>query len=206
MTNLRNETTIWKSFQRYLNGEIDSFDLDSEDEELYLTQEESEELRKKRELILQRMIPPKRNRTTRLRRQKDKKEFMPCPNFDILSDWDDNVYIQIIFWWPKIAFIFSYLQMLLLNIPYTLIHIFEILIYCYLPILLSFYIVHYLSIIVKYLYSIIVLLLIHCTQYILRNIVFMLFAMTCCNCEWIQYIKKIYGEIWKIHNVWPSTK
>lgn len=206
MTNLRNETTIWKSFQRYLNGEIDSFDLDSEDEELYLTQEESEELRKKRELILQRMIPPKRNRTTRLRRQKDKKEFMPCPNFDILSDWDDNVYIQIIFWWPKIAFIFSYLQMLLLNIPYTLIHIFEILIYCYLPILLSFYIVHYLSIIVKYLYSIIVLLLIHCTQYILRNIVFMLFAMTCCNCEWIQYIKKIYVEIWKIHNVWPSTK
>lgn len=43
--------------QRYQNGE--DVDLDTDDEELFLTEEERKELKYKREMVLKRMIPPK---------------------------------------------------------------------------------------------------------------------------------------------------
>ncbi|XP_044749071.1 uncharacterized protein LOC123309847 isoform X2 [Coccinella septempunctata] len=78
-----------RKIQKYWNGEIDFFELDSEDE-LYLSREECVELRKKRECILKRMIPPAStgpSKKSRIRSKKtDMTPFTPFPGMGIDSD------------------------------------------------------------------------------------------------------------------------
>lgn len=76
-----------RKIERYRNGEIDFFDLDSEDEELYLSPQEKRELKEKREKILNRMvapeIPKKKKRTRRVVEERDYGGFEPFPDLGI---------------------------------------------------------------------------------------------------------------------------
>ncbi|KAL3288541.1 hypothetical protein HHI36_002981 [Cryptolaemus montrouzieri] len=78
-----------RKFRKYEKGELEFFDLDSEDEELYLSQDQRDELRHKRERILNRMIPPKQKKLKKKVTstcKEDMFEFSKPPSLHLDSD------------------------------------------------------------------------------------------------------------------------